>query len=86
MAAELRKGQPPLSRARLDKGSYGGPMKERPAVTESACIQDTDFYKKHVNQDSTELKLDLSLLSFPVTSFMHNVITSIVQLLFIMAR
>ena len=34
MLAELRKDQPSLSRGRLGKGSYGGPVKERPAVTE----------------------------------------------------
>ena len=77
---------PSLSRGGLDKGSYGGPVKERPAVIESACIQDTDFYKKHVNQDSTELKPDLSLLCFSVTSLMHTVLTSIIQLFFITAR
>jgi len=49
-------------------------------VTESACIQDTDFYKKHVNQYSAELKPDLSLLCFPLTRLMHTVLTSIIQL------
>ena len=33
MVAQLRKGQPSLGRERLGKGSYGGPVKERPAVT-----------------------------------------------------
>jgi hypothetical protein len=67
----------------MDKGSYGAPVKETPAVTESACIQDTDFYKKHVNQGSTEFKPDLSLLYFLV---IHTVLTLIIQLFFIMAR
>jgi hypothetical protein len=65
-----------LRRGRPDRGSYGGPIKDRPNVTESAFLHDTNFYKKHVNQVCTELKPDLSLLCLPVSNLVQTVLTS----------
>jgi len=45
MAAELRKGQPSLSRGRLDRGSYGGRIKERPFITEQEKIGQRQLWR-----------------------------------------